>query len=196
MIEINLISPPRVEPTERAEPTALPGLVGGLLVLALGLAGIAYAYMTLSNRLQALGRQVAEAQAKLESLKPVLNKVGELQQRKDAVERRFQAIDALARSRTLPGHVLMDLARSMPELAWLSRFSATGGSFVAEGFARQERALTDLVNHLNRTDYFENVRIVSWEVPPGQETGKFVINGAITNPLALPPAETSPTPRQ
>ncbi len=195
MIEVNLISPPRVEPTGRAEPTALPGLVGGLLVLALGLVGLAYAYLTLSNRLQDLGRQTAEAQAKLESLKPVLNKVGELQQRKDAVERRFQAIDALARSRTLPGHVLMDLARSMPELAWLSRFSATGGSFVAEGFARQERALTDLVNNLNRTDYFENVRIVSWEVPPGQETGKFVINGVITNPLALP-AETPSTPRR
>lgn len=195
MIEINLISPSQVESTEPAEPTVLPGLLGGLLILALGLGGIAYAYLTLSNRLQGLKRQVAEAQAKLESLKPALNKVGELQQRKDAVERRFQAIDALARSRTLPGHVLMDLARSMPDLAWLSRFSMAGGSFVAEGFARQERALTDLVNNLNRTDYFENVRIVSWEVPPGQETGKFVINGVITNPLALP-AETPPTPQR
>jgi Tfp pilus assembly protein PilN len=195
MIEINLLNPSRVEPTERAEPTALPGLIGGLLILALGLAGLAYTYLTLSNRLQDLKRQISEAQAKLESLKPVLGKVGELQQQKDAVERRFQAIDALARSRTLPGHVLMELSRSMPELAWLSRFSVTGGSFIAEGFARQERALTDLVNNLNRTDYFENVRIVSWEVPPGQETGKFVINGTITNPLALPP-ETPPTPRR
>ncbi len=194
MIEINLLKPSHAYATSEESSPFMFSLVIGIALLILTALVIAFFHWQITSEIDRLQREVQRLQQNYEALKPYLQQVKVLQAQKDEVQRRFEAIDALTRTRTLPGHVLMEFSRAIPELAWLNQLKVVPGAFEAQGFARNERAVTDLITNLNRSQYFTNVELKSWELPSGSEIGKFVISGTVVNPFAQQPAEETVSP--
>ena len=184
MIEINLLTEQREVAIPRAaEPTPMTGLLLGLGILGLSVVLTVFFYFRTENYINELKEQVVSAQQEVDRLQEDLRKVEELEARKRAADNRFKAIEALAKNRTLPVHVLMELSRAITELAWLESFEVSGTTFRATGRARQERAVVDLVDNLNRSPYFSGVTLSDWRLEK-EDIGRFMIRGNIVNPIA------------
>lgn len=185
MIEINLLSEQRELPAAaKTEAPALAGLLIGSLVLILSCALVVFLYIRTKNYIKDLESQVTQAQQEKTRLDEDLKKVDELEKIKLAAENRFKAIETLAKGRTLPVHILMEFSRAITELAWLETFEVSGMSFKAKGYARQERAVVDLVDRLNQSSYFTGVTLLEWRSEPGkEEIGTFSIQGNLINPV-------------
>ena len=77
----------------------------------------------------------------------------------------------------------MDLASSISDLAWLTQFEYKGTTFQIHGGAKQERAITELVDQLNASPYFANVLIIEVKSQRQDQEFQFIIRGDVTNPL-------------
>ena len=184
MIEINLLAEQREIPAAaKAEAAPMTGFLVGVLLLVLAGALVAFFYFRTKSYIREKREEVVAAQQQLDNLKPFLDKVDLLEKKKLDADNRFKAIEMLAKSRTLPVHVLMELSKSITDLAWLESFNVSGMGFRATGFARQERAVVDLVDHLNQSPYFGNVTLVEWRLQK-EDIGMFTISGSLVNPIA------------
>lgn len=184
MIEINLLAEQQeVAVPVTTEPSPMTGLLIGVGVLAVSILLVVFFYFRTENYISDLQEQVVSARQEVQRLQEDLRKVEELEARKRAADNRFKAIETLAKNRTLPVHILMEFSRAITELAWLEGLEVAGMNFRATGLARQERAVVDLVENLNRSPYFENVTLTDWRLIQG-DVGRFSISGNIVNPIA------------
>ncbi len=184
MIEINLLREQEgiAEGFESEELSYTYILIGVVLVAIIAFGLFIFHRRTL-NRIERLKAEIQKLEEEKQALQEYLDRVKRLEKEKKDAENRFQAIESLAKARTQPVHILMDLASSISDLAWLTQFEYKGTTFQIHGGAKQERAITELVDQLNASPYFANVLIIEVKSQRQDQEFQFIIRGDVTNPL-------------
>ena len=184
MIEINLLREQEgiAEGFESEELSYTYILIGVVLVAIIAFGLFIFHRRTL-NRIERLKAEIQKLEEEKQALQEYLDRVKKKKKEKKDAENRFQAIESLAKARTQPVHILMDLASSISDLAWLTQFEYKGTTFQIHGGAKQERAITELVDQLNASPYFANVLIIEVKSQRQDQEFQFIIRGDVTNPL-------------
>lgn len=122
MIRINLL--PQEERVQTRKMPALPiPRLGTVLPFAL-LGGLVLAVSTVATmqgrQVAQLSHDITEARREAESYKPQLEKIREIQQKREEVRSRLDIIARLDRERYFRVQLLDDLSRSVPENTWLT----------------------------------------------------------------------------
>lgn len=131
------------------------GAIGGLLVVALG----TYAFMLVAD-VGGLHREIAQAQAELARLKPIIAEGQRDRQEKAKLERRVNAIEMVARNQSRPAYLLDALADMLPANLWLTRVEETTQHLKLAGTTYSSVALSDFMANLRASGTFKEVDLV------------------------------------
>ena len=159
MIRINLAPPS----TKRGGGFGLPDfnlgmLFGGaalVLVLFLGVW-----WWSLSSEIKRLNTEIAENKKQAEQLKVVIAEGQRFKRDKEALERRVNAIDIVARQQTRPVYLLDAVVDQLPKDLWLTRMEEKGTQLRFAGTAYSATALSDFMANLKASGKFKDVDIV------------------------------------
>jgi len=162
---------------------AIAGAIGVVLML------VAVTFYQ-SHQLSKLDDNIAKARQRASMLQKDIQLVDALIEVKGKINVRMQAVESLDRHRSAYVRVLEDVARNVPEFIWLARFEedknaaakttpdetaegeakevvepivANSRHMVVEGYAFTLNALAKLMINMMRSDYFDEVELVSTE---------------------------------
>lgn len=160
------------------------------------------------SQLSELESNIQRAEQRASMLRKDIQVVDALMDVKDKISDRMRAVERLDRHRSAWVSVLQDISYNVPEFIWLGHFSessvkkskkpgdkpkddktdqSTGNSLfdvrevTLEGYAFTLNALAKLMINLMRSDYFDEVELVSTEEKKleGQKVYNFVINSRL-----------------
>jgi len=160
MIKINLLSEGRRPVVARkAKPTLNLGgqdpnnllLVAGM-ILGLLVAG-GWWYVT-DAEAKEVGRQVREAEAEFEKLRPIINEVNAFKQKQTDLENKVAIIKNLKRAQKGPVHIMDRVSRAVPELLWLEQMSVRGNRIELRGKAFNTNAVAAFIQNLDEVKEF------------------------------------------
>jgi Tfp pilus assembly protein PilN len=157
MIRINL-APPSAK-----KAFAVPDFNLGMLfgVLALGLILIIGGWWwSLSAEIRRLNNEIAENKKQAEQLKVVIAEGQRFRRDKEALERRVNAIDVVARQATRPVYLLDAVADQLPKDLWLTRMEEKGTQLKFAGTTYSATSLSDFMSNLKASGKFRDVDIV------------------------------------
>ena len=188
MIRINLLSEGRRPAAVRR--TAGPALAERdwtnillLTAIVLGLVVAAAYWLVLDRREAAVREEVAEAEAEVERLRPILEEVEEFKRKKADLERKIEVITNLKNQQTGPVRVMDAVSRALPELLWLDRMQVNASQVQLSGRAFNVNAVSNFIENLDKVPEFQ-------EPQPGpvRERGE-VYEFSVTVPYSLTPPE-------
>ena len=161
MIRINLAPPSTAKAggLGLAFPSFNVGMLfGGLaLLLILVLGGW---WWSLSSEIKRLNSEIAENKKQAEELKVVIAEGQRYRRDKEALERRVNAIDLVARQQTRPVYLMDALLDQLPKDLWLTRMEEKGTQLKFAGNTYSSTALSDFMSNLKASGKFKDVDIV------------------------------------
>jgi len=159
MIRINLAP----AATTKSSSLTLPGfnlgiLFGGLaLLLVLVLGGW---WWSLSSEIKRLNTEIAENKKQEEQLKVVIAEGERYRRDKEALERRVNAIDLVARQQARPVYLMDALLDQLPKDLWLTRMEEKATQLKFAGNTYSSTSLSDFMSNLKASGKFKDVDIV------------------------------------
>ncbi len=161
MVRINL-APPRARQRRAAAPSGPAGhlglIFGALLVLLL--VGLGAYSWKLSADIAEFTAATERNQAELERLKPVIAQHQRYRQEKEELERRVNAIEAVARNQARPTYLMDALADTLPPDLWLTRLEEKGQQLRLAGTTYSSVTLADFMARLKAAGTFKDVDLV------------------------------------
>ncbi|MDH3216869.1 MAG: PilN domain-containing protein [Candidatus Krumholzibacteria bacterium] len=162
MIRINLL--PVAERKQRRS-LKLPSFSGGgpkivwALVAVVIYVGMVLATVMLQTRsIRTLEHKVAEAKREAAELAPQLERIRQLTEEREEVNKRLSVIAALDRDRYFRVGLLNDISTQLPANCWLTAVKELGGTIMTvEGVTFSNYIIADLMNNLEKTDHFTQV---------------------------------------
>ena len=182
MIRINLL--PRDERQARKS-IAMPKLGALMPVFALLLVVALFVAFALIQTMQVgrLNADIARAKAEAEKLRPQIEAIKELTQKREELTRRLDVIAGLDKNRLWRVKLVDELSRCVPEHLWLNNYEETAADQVKiEGVTFSNLLVADLMSRLEASPLYGNVDLVVAE--KGQidqrNVGKFTITAKMT----------------
>jgi Tfp pilus assembly protein PilN len=136
------------------------------LVAALAIIPAAALFLWWSQRTEAteLDERLVEATADQERLAELRQVSDSLTARRQEIRERVALIEQLDRNRFVWPHLMDEISRALPRLAWLSTLRQTTGppsvGVQIQGVAANPLAITEFVRNLEASDYITDVRIL------------------------------------
>lgn len=188
MIRINLLSEGKRPAAVRRSAVPLGerdwthiSLVIAALVLVAG--GAVYWWWLSGQRAQ-VAEEVAEAQAEVERLAPILAEVEEFKVKQEDLERKISTITTLKDNQTGPVRLMDAVSRALPDLLWLDSMRVSGNTIQMSGRAFNVSAISNFVENLGRVPEFDEPQGVT-----ADEAGRvYRFSLRVGYSLAPPPA--------
>jgi type IV pilus assembly protein PilN len=129
-----------------------------VLVAAVGLS-VAHIYQ--GQNIAALEKTIEEEEAESRRLAPEIAKIKRLNQQRQDLNERLDAITQLDRDRYFRVHLLDELNRNLPDHMWLTRFEDVGGDrYALEGVTFSNFLVSDFLQNLSQSPYFAAVDLL------------------------------------
>ena len=159
MIRINLAPPSAKRRVGLSIPSFNLGMLFG--VIALGLVVVVGGWWwSLSAEIKRLNTEIADNKEQADRLKVIIADGQRFRRDKDALERRVDAIELVARHQTRPVYLLDALLDTLPKDLWLTRMEEKGTQLRFAGTAYSATALSDFMANLKASGKFKDVDIV------------------------------------
>lgn len=155
MIRINLLPGGEVETREFGDL-----IVGGLVIFAL-IFSILAVHLRQAKLLRDVNKATLMVQKRIKDLEDVKEKVEAFKAKNLELERRIKLIEQLEQNSAGQLYVMGSLAESIPQRAWVDKFTEKGNNAKLEGIAWNEFTVSDFMKGLKSTKYFNNVELVS-----------------------------------
>jgi len=159
MIRINLAPPS----TKRGGGFGLPDVNLGMIFGAAALVLVLFLgvwWWSLSSEIKRLNTEIAENKKQAEQLKVVIAEGQRFKRDKEALERRVNAIDIVARQQTRPVYLLDAVLDQLPKDLWLTRMEEKGTQLKFAGSTYSATSLSDFMSNLKASGKFKDVDIV------------------------------------
>lgn len=159
MIRINLL--PREERQARRNirlpklGTLMPALV---LVLVISLFAAVSVFQTL--QIGRLKVDIARAEQEAEKLRPQIQTIQDLTQKREELQRRLTVISDLDKGRLQRVKLIDELSRCVPEHLWLGSYEETGSKVQIEGVTFSNLLVADFMTRLEASPLYGNVDLV------------------------------------
>ena len=158
-IKINLAPPPAKKAFSLSLPEFNLGWLFGILFVVL-LGGLGLWWWNLDADITRLNRDIAENRREVDRLKTLIAEGQRFKKEKEELERRVNAIDAVARKQTRPVYLFDALADTVPKDVWLTRMEERGPVLRLAGVAYSSVALSDFMQNLKASNKFADVDLV------------------------------------
>ena len=162
MIRINLLNEGR-KPVV-AKKARMPGLdLGGFdltstLLMALALVGLLVGLghnLLLGRKEEALKVEVAEAQAEVDRLAPIIKEVEDFKAKKAELQVKVDVISNLKENQRGPVEIMDKISRALPELLWLNKMQVIANDVSIEGQAFNTNAVANFIENLDKVPEFQ-----------------------------------------
>jgi type IV pilus assembly protein PilN len=161
MIKINLVAeaPTKAARTKRARPELSLGARQGdillLAVLAVALLGIGTRWLLLKNERDHLREVEREKRVQRDELQPYIQKVQELETKRDQLRHKISVINNLKQNQRGPVRIMDEVSRALPDLVWLTKMTMKGNSLTISGVAMDETAVANYISNLDSSPFFQ-----------------------------------------
>lgn len=167
MIRINLSGAPRTKKGKRSA-AAMPageggtaGVLLGVIIIVVFLAGNLFYYHQLSTQGDTLQQELVKQQQEGVRLKNVKLKFDELQAKTDSVKKRVDVIDQLRAAQSGPLDLLNHVSDSVnaTDAVWLDSMQDQGSNITLKGDALSVQSIANLMTNLQKVGQFKSVEM-------------------------------------
>ena len=186
MIRINLL--PRDERQVRRK-IVLPNLGAMVPVFALiAVAGLLVAFSIIqAMQVARLKADIAHAREEAEKLRPQIQTIQELTQKREELTRRLNVIASLDKNRLWRVKLVDELSRCVPDHLWLTNYEEIGPDQVKiEGVTFSNLLVADFMSRLEASPLYGDIDLVVAE--KGQIDQRNVVKFTITAKMTFQPA--------
>ena len=155
MIRVNLL-PYRVQ---RRREQVLRHLLAAVAVLFVVGAGIAIAHGYASSELSSLEERYAELRRKNAVLQRKIGEIRNIDRLRAEVQDKLRLVDQLQQGRFASFRMLLSIARTIPQNAWITEMRDSGGKIELKGIAESPAAIASFMRALEASPEFANVRL-------------------------------------
>ena len=182
MIRINLL--PREERQVRRS-IQLPKVGAIMPVLALLLVAALFTAFSVVQAMQVsrLKSDIARAEREAERLRPQIQTINDLTQKREEVTRRLNVITELDKTRLWRVRLVDELSKCVPDHLWLTSYEETGPNTVkVEGVTFSNLIVADFMSRLEASPLYGNVDLVVAEKGTIDQRNvvKFTITASMT----------------
>jgi len=115
-------------------------------------------------KIQGLKSDIQVAEQESRRLKPQIEKINQLMQKREELNLRLNLVSELNRQRTLPVQLLDELSMQVPEHLWMTKLTQAGaGAVTLEGMTFSNLLVADLMSRLERTDLYTGIDLTLTE---------------------------------
>ncbi len=192
MIKIDLL-PKERKPKAVAKKAKAPGAklppvsIKGGLVIVLGIIILVLVcgilYLTQTSKIGSLNRRITVLTAKLDSLRPYVERVKALEQKEQEMNRYITPIKNLNENRFFVAHLLDEISSRLPDYTWLTTINITQAGLEIKGATVSNLWVAEFMNRLEDSPYISGVELVVLEKKKveNQEVMTFTLTaGAVT----------------
>jgi len=169
MIKINLLKPEKKEVSSggasvstidesRESKMNMPALIGAI---AITVGTIGLLYFLQSSSLNSEKKLLDERTLRKAELEKVLQKLAELETTKLELDRKIKIINDLKFKQKDAVFMMDKLSRCLPDWVWLTDLSFKDGALLLNGKALSNNLIADLINNLQTSNSFINVKLKS-----------------------------------
>lgn len=161
MIKINLVAeaPTKAARTKRERSEFSLGARQGdillLAVLAVALLGIGTRWLLLKNERDHLREVEREKRVQRDELQPYIQKVQELEAKRDQLRHKISVINNLKQNQRGPVRIMDEVSRALPDLVWLTKMSMKGNNLTISGVAMDETAVANYISNIDSSPFFQ-----------------------------------------
>jgi type IV pilus assembly protein PilN len=160
MIKINLVAEtPAAAVTKRKRPEISLGARQGDIILVttllLSVAVVGGWGYYLHSKLEGLRRIEAEKKQERDKLQQFIDKVEELEAKREALKHKIQVIEDLKMRQQGPVRIMDEVSRSLPDLVWLTKLDLKGTELSLSGVAMDENAVANYLANLTASPFFQ-----------------------------------------
>lgn len=166
MIKINLvaeITPQAAARRAKKREISLGAKQGDILLLTVLLLSFLVTggmWYHLSSKRTHLEKKQAELRVERDKLKVYIDKVAELEAKKEALQHKINIIDELKRNQHGPVRIMDEVSRALPELLWLNTMTVKGNVVSLKGKAMDENAVANYISNLDASPFFQEPTLV------------------------------------
>lgn len=190
MIKINLLETPKEKEMKAVAVSVAPSvssiIIFGIIIVIVGIVISAILWYQAKTEFEKSKEQLEQAKKEKNELEPYIKQVVIYEKKKDLLKAKKDAIDLLRKNRSMPVHILDEVAKSVPQFLWLDALSVKGTSIELKGACTNKLDPSEFVRRLEESDFFSNVRLIQVNLNPGEsgkETYSFSIVANIVNPF-------------
>ena len=164
MIKINLVAEtpsPGAKKRKRTEFSlgARQGDVLLLLVLGIALVVVGARWLMLKNERDHLKTVERQKRIERDELKPYIEKVEELEAKRDLLRHKINVINQLKQNQRGPVRIMDEVSRALPDLVWLTKMQMKGNNLTITGQAMDENAVANYISNLNASPFFQEPKL-------------------------------------
>ncbi len=160
MIKINLVAEVTAQAAARRpkKEISLGAKQGDIILLAslfvafLVVGGMWYHLSSTRSHLQQKERQL---RVERDKLKVFIDKVAELEKKRDALKHKIEIIDQLKENQHGPVRIMDEVSRALPDLLWLKDMTVKGNVVTLQGEAMDENAVANYISNLDASPFFQ-----------------------------------------
>jgi type IV pilus assembly protein PilN len=169
MIKINLLKPEKKElasggmtasasEESKENKMSVPALIGAIAI-TVGTIGLLYVLQ--SNNLNFEKKMLEERTLRKAELEKVLQKLAEIEASKMELDRKIKIINDLKLKQKDTVFMMDKLSKCLPDWVWLVSLSFNNGALQLSGKALSNNLIADLINNLQTSNSFINVKLKS-----------------------------------
>lgn len=165
MIRINLVTEataPAVTRRARRE-VSLGVRQGDIILLAMLVVAFVVVggnWYLLSNERANLQEHERELKVEREKLQVYIDKVKQLEKKRDLLKHKIEIIDQLKRNQHGPVRIMDEVSRALPDLVWLDNMSVAAKVVTLQGRAMDENAVANYISNLDASPFFQEPTLV------------------------------------
>ncbi len=112
-------------------------------------------WYVLSSRLDELRIEERQKKAERDELQQYIEKVDELEAKREALRRKIEIINDLKKNQRGPVRVMDEVSRALPDLVWLTSLNLSGNDLSIKGMAMDENAVANYIANITASPFFE-----------------------------------------
>lgn len=166
MIKINLVREGRAVRGAGAAPGAAaaaaggaaPGNLNNILVIAGVVLGLLVAggwWFMKTSALKDRQDTVAQKQSEADRMQNIIKQVADFQARKESLQKRVDLINQLKQNQKGPVKIMDRISQDLPDLVWLDKMSMSGGLISLTGRGLNPNAVANFVDNIKNDPLFE-----------------------------------------
>ncbi len=204
MIRVNLLKPEKKElkETKAIRTTKIKKerkIPFSYLIFLVSIIAIAALYLTQRNSINREKNLLQAAQEKKRSLEYVTQKLEQLEEQKQTLERKIGLINYLKAQQPIAVRIMDELSKHIPEWVWLIETKYEEQLLEIKGRALSNSLIADYIFNLENSPYFTELNLISSTQKSERNTQylEFTLTAQYALPLdVLPPEESARKERQ
>jgi type IV pilus assembly protein PilN len=184
MIKINLVAEvPSASAKKRTRPEFSLGAKQGdiLLLIVLGISVVVAGtnWLLLKNTRDDLRVTRQERRVERDELQPYIDKVDELETKRDRLKHKINVINTLKQNQRGPVRIMDEESRAMPDLVWLTKMDLSGTNLAITGMAMDENAVANYIANIDGSPFFQEPTLKDMSRSKG-DSFRFTMNCVFT----------------